>query len=96
MGCLNVNIAKLSGDMNATLTPEMMIDVQWTAECGGLCVEAQPQDLCDVNFSRIRKPFSANFGLVCSVGQGAWEYLMCSDRGFLRTYDKGYILVRKR
>ena len=95
MGCLNVNIARIGGGMNATLTSGASVDVQWNAD-GGICVQAQPQDLCGVDFSRIRSPFSANFGLVCSVGQGAWEFLMCSDKGFVRTYDKGYILVRRR
>lgn len=95
MGCLNVNIAMVGGGMNATLTADASLDVQWNAD-GGICVQAQPQDLCDVDFSHIRSPFSATFGLVCSVGQGAWEFLMCSDKGFVRTFDKGYILVRRR
>ena len=95
MGCLNVNIARTGGDISTTLTPGALIDVQWNAD-GGICVQAQHQDLCDVDFSRIKTPFSANFGLVCSVGQGVWEFLMCSDKGFVRTFDKGYILVRRR
>ncbi len=95
MGCLNVNIARVGGNINATLTPDALLNVQWGAD-GGICVQAQHQDFCDVDFSHIKNSFSANFGLVCSVGQGAWEFLMCSDKGFVRTFDKGYILVRRR
>lgn len=95
MGCLTVNITKVGGGIDTNLDATTPINVHWGLP-EEMSVQAQLQELCDVEFSCIHKPFSANFGLVCSVGQGAWEFLMCSDKGFVRTYDKGYILVRKR
>ena len=95
MGCLNVTFGKVGNTIESSFVPDEQIDVQWGMP-EGMHVQAQPVTSCDVNFSLVKKPFSASFGLVCSVGQGAWEYLMCSDKGFVRTFDKGYILVRKK
>lgn len=73
---------------------------------GCLTVKITPNERSDVEFSRIggnsvcfvpiKKDFSVGIGLVCSVGVGQWEFLACSDLGFVRTYDKGFILVPKR
>ena len=95
MGCLNVTFARKDNGIETTLTSLAPIDVQWGCP-EKMCVQAQPVTSCDVDFSPVKTSFSVNVGLMCSVGQGVWEYLMCSDRGYIRTWDKGYILVRKR
>lgn len=95
MGCLTVTFSKIGNTIETDFSTSEPIDVEWGAP-ESAHVQVQPVPPCDVDFERIKTPFSASFGLVCSVGQGAWEYLMCSDKGFVRTFDRGYILVRKR
>lgn len=94
MGCLTVNIQSLSSNID--------VDIN---KADDSCVCISLQDLVDVDVERkdgacvcvnkTNRDIGVNIGLLCSVGQGAWEYLMCSDLGYIRTYDKGFILVRK-
>ena len=95
MGCLNVNITKIGGNIDVDFSDSQSINVQWERP-EGIDVQAILTPQADVQFSHIKPNFGVSIGLVCSVGQGAWEYLMCSDKGFVRTYDKGFILVRKK
>lgn len=49
-----------------------------------------------VEFDRKKNPITVNVGMLCSVGVGRWEYLACSDLGYISTYDRGFIIVPKR
>lgn len=47
-----------------------------------------------VKIEPVKANLKVNFGLVCTIG-GSVEYLSCSDLGYLKASDKGYIIVKK-
>lgn len=84
MGCVRVNIRKL-GDALKALYTKLFGSTVTFRRLGGAEVLYRRLDTMHTSIS-----------LVCSVGIGGeYEYLACSDLGYIRTFDRGYIIVKK-
>lgn len=94
MGCLNVLIRLLRNALEVVISVTYGVRVR-LSRLGGIRVLLERLGGADVHFDRIKTDVSVNVGLICSVGVGKYEYLACSDLGFIRTYDKGFIIVPK-
>lgn len=95
MSCLDVVIRSLRHALEVVFTPLFGLCVKFR-RLGGVRVLLERLGGMCVRFGRVTTGVSVNVGLVCSVGVGKYEYLECSDLGFIRTYDKGFIIVPKK
>lgn len=62
---------------------------------GVVGIEAEKLGCVCSKFERIKSNASVSIGLICAVGVGRSEYLACSDLGYIRTYDRGYIILAR-
>lgn len=84
MGCVSVHIRKVCKALKAVYTKLFGSTVLFR-RLGGAEVLYRRLDTMHTSIS-----------LVCSVGIGGeYEYLACSDLGYIRTFDRGYIIVKK-
>mgnify|MGYP006988829387 CR=1 FL=1 len=95
MGCLTVVIRVLRNAIDVAIKVAETGCVQ-LSRLGGIVANFNRLNATEVKYQRISADVGVSIGLVCSVGIGMYEYLECSDLGFVRTYDKGFILVPKR
>ena len=94
MSCLGVDIRLLRSRLSVVVSGVRAACVR-LCRLGGCRVSVTPLERGVVEVTPIRSKASVNVGLLCSVGVGKWEYLACSDLGWIRTLDKGYIIVPK-
>lgn len=84
MSCVRVHISRIGRALKAIYT-KLFGSVVTFRRLGGAQVVYQRLDT-----------MHASISLVCSVGIGGqYEYLACSDLGYIRTFDRGYIIVKK-
>lgn len=95
MGCLDVLIRLVRGALNVAISVAHGLCVRFKC-LGGIEVSLERLGGADVKYRHIKTDVSVNVGLICSVGVGKYEYLACSDLGYIRTFDKGFIIVPKR
>lgn len=95
MGCLTVCIQAKRRAMSVAVK---VAQTAYTcfSRLFGCKVEWSVAPCASVEYRAVKSPCSVSIGLMCSVGVGRWEFLACSDLGFIRTLDKGFILVRKQ
>lgn len=94
MGCLDVVIRSLRKAIEVVWKPLIGICVRFS-RLGGVLVDIRRLWGMCARFRRVTCGMGVNVGLICAVGVGKYEYLECSDLGFIRTYDKGFIIVPK-
>lgn len=95
MSCLEVVIRSLRYALDVALSVAYGLCVR-LSRLGGVASQIERLGGAETAVERISTNISTNIGLICSVGVGKYEYLECSDLGFIRTYDKGFIIVPKR
>lgn len=95
MGCLNVLIRSLRSAAEVVISVTHGICVRFSC-LNGIRVLFERLAGLDASYERIKTDVTVNVGLICAVGVGKYEYLACSDLGFIRTYDRGFIIVPKR
>lgn len=94
MSCLDVIIRLLRGALEVVLKPLFGVYVRFSRLSGvDVCFE-RLNAMC-AKYDRIKPNVGVSIGLICSVGVGKYEYLACSDLGYIRTFDKGFIIVPK-
>lgn len=94
MSCLDVVIRSLRSALEAVFNPLFGVCVRFI-RLGGMSAHYKRLDALDANYDRISANLRTNIGLICSVGVGKYEYLACSDLGYIRTFDRGFIIVPK-
>lgn len=95
MGCLDVLIGLVRSALSVAVIVACGLCVRFS-RLGGVRVLLERVGGSCVMCERIKTDVGVNVGLICSVGVGKYEYLACSDLGFIRTFDKGFIIVPKR
>lgn len=95
MGCLRVAIRSLRHALDVVFSSTETVRAAFSSR-GGIVARFGRAKGADASYERITADVKVNVGLVCSVGVGRYEFLSCSDLGFIRTYDRGFILVPKR
>lgn len=94
MSCLDVIIWLLRGVLEVVLKPLFGVCVRFS-RLGGVSVRFERLNAMCAKYDRIKPNVGVSIGLICSVGVGKYEYLACSDLGYIRTFDKGFIIVPK-
>ena len=95
MSCLTVLIRSLRKAIEVAVSVTYGLCVRFES-LNGITVLFERLKGADVKYDRIEANMGVSVGLICSVGVGKYEFLECSDLGFIRTYDKGFIIVPKR
>ena len=94
MGCLTVVIRSLRKAIDVVVRPLYGLCVRFS-RLGGIKVCFERMTAMSARYDRVPSNVSVNVGLICAVGVGMYEYLACSDLGYIRTFDKGFIIVPK-
>lgn len=95
MSCLDVIIRLLRDALKVVFKPLYGAHVRFS-RLGGASVRFEQLNAMCAMYDRIKPNVGVSIGLICSVGVGKYEYLACSDLGYIRTFDKGFIIVPKR
>ena len=95
MSCLDVIIRLLRGVLEVVFKPLFGVCARFS-RLGGVSVRFEQLSAMCAKYDRINPNMGVSIGLICSVGVGKYEYLACSDLGYIRTFDKGFIIVPKR
>lgn len=95
MSCLDVIIRLLRDALKVVFKPLFGTHVRFF-RLGGASVRFEQLNAICAKYDRINSNVGVSIGLICSVGVGKYEYLACSDLGYIRTFDKGFIIVPKR
>lgn len=95
MSCLDVIIRLLRDALKVVFKPLFGACVRFS-RLGGASVRFEQLNAMCAEYDRIKPDMGVSIGLICSVGIGRYEYLACSDLGYVRTFDRGFIIVPKR
>lgn len=95
MSCLSVLIRSLRKAIEVAINVTHGLCVRFSC-LNGMVVLIERLKGAEVKYERIKTDVGVNVGLICAVGVGRYEFLECSDLGFIRTYDRGFIIVPKR
>lgn len=95
MSCLDVIIRLLRDALKVVFKPLFGARVQFSRLDGASVRFEQLNAMC-AEYDRIKPNVGVSIGLICSVGVGKYEYLACSDLGYVRTFDRGFIIVPKK
>ncbi len=95
MNCLTFDIRRADSPANVDARLPVSANVG-VSLLGGAALNASRFGGTQVSCQAVKPSINIEVGVVCSVGVGRYEYLACSDLGYIRALDKGFIIVPKR